>query len=44
MRAKFENMWEFIFQHDIYRRTYKWGSRPTGLDGIVAVLDGYDAS
>ena len=37
-------MWEFICQHDINRRTYKRASRPTGLHGIVALLDGYDAS
>ena len=28
----------------IYRRTYKRVSQPTGLDGIVVDLDGYDAS
>ena len=37
-------MWEFIYQHDINRRTYKRASRPTELDVIVALLDGYDAS
>ena len=37
-------MWEFVCQHDIYRPTYQTASRPTGLDGIVALLDGYDAS
>ena len=44
MRRWFENMREFICPQDIYRRTLKWASRPTGLDGIVALLDGYDAS
>ena len=28
----------------MYRRTYKNASQPTGLDGIVVALDGYDAS
>ena len=37
-------MWEFICQNDIHRRTYKTESRPTGSDGIVALLDCYDAS
>ena len=38
-----ENMWEFICQQNIYRRTYKWASQPAGLEGIVVDLDGYDA-
>ena len=37
-------MWEFICQQNIYRRIYKSASGPTGLDGIVIFLDGYDAS
>ena len=37
-------MWEFICLHEIHRRTYKRESQPTGLDGIVALLDGYDCS
>ena len=36
-------MWEFIGQQNIYRATYKTASRPFGLDGIEALLDGYDA-
>ena len=28
----------------IYRRTYKTASQPTGIDGIVVALDGYDVS
>ena len=28
----------------MYRRTYKTASLATGLDIIVALLDGYDAS
>ena len=44
MRGKFENMWEIICQQNVYTRTYKAASRPTGFDGIVAPLDGYDAS
>ena len=37
-------MWKFLSQHEIYKRTYKTASRPTGLDDIVVVLGGYDAS
>ena len=37
-------MWEFICQQNKYRQTYKTASRPRGLYGIVALLDGYDAS
>ena len=37
-------MWEFICQHDINNRIFKGASRPIGLDGIVALLGGYDAS
>ena len=37
-------MWDIIYQQNIYRSTYKTASRPTGLDGIVVRLDGYDAS
>ena len=37
-------MWELISQQNIYRRTYKKASQPTGLDGMVVVIDGYDAS
>ena len=37
-------MWEFIYQQNMYRRTYKTASRPPGLDGIVVLVDGYDAS
>ena len=37
-------MWDIIYQQNIYRRTYKTASRPTGLDGIVVLLDAYDAS
>ena len=39
-------MWEFICQHNKYRRniTNKTASRPTGLDGFVVLLDGYDAA
>ena len=29
---------------EIYRRPYKTATQPTGLDGIVIVIDGYDAS
>ena len=29
---------------NIYRRKYMTASHPTGLDGIVVVIDGYDAS
>ena len=43
MRVQFEIMWESICQHHIYSRTYNRASRPTELDGIVALLDGYDA-
>ena len=35
-------MWEFLFQQNIYRRTYKPASRPVGLEGVVALIDGYD--
>ena len=44
MRGSFENMWELICQQNIYRRAYKKASRPTGSDGIVVLLDGYDAA
>ena len=37
-------MWKFISQQNIYRRSYKTASRPPGIAGIVARLDGYDAS
>ena len=37
-------MCEFICQHITYRRTNKTASLPTGLDGIVVLLDGYEAS
>ena len=39
-----ENAWEFICQHNEYRWIYKTASRPTGLDGLVVLLDGYEAS
>ena len=42
-RSIFENMWEFICQHDIYSQTLKRASRPTGLVRIVSLLGGYDA-
>ena len=37
-------MWEFICQHNTYRLTHKTASQPTGLDGNVVLLEGYDAS
>ena len=37
-------MWEFICQQNIYTQTFKTASRPGGLEGIVALLDSYDAS
>ena len=37
-------MKEFICEHDIYRLTNETASRPTVLDGIVVLLDCYDAS
>ena len=37
-------MWEFIFQQELHTRTYKRASQHTDLDGIVALLDGYEAS
>ena len=37
-------MSKFISQQIIYRQTYKTASRPPGLNGIVSLLDGYDAS
>ena len=36
-------MWEFVCQQDRYRRTFKTASRTEGLEGIVALLEGYDA-
>ena len=36
-------MWDIIWQDDIYRLTYKAVTRPTGWDGSVGLLDGYDA-
>ena len=33
-----------ILVTDIYSPTYKAASQHTGLDGIVVLLDGYDAS
>ena len=35
---------EIDMSNDIYILTYKRASRPTGWDGIVALLDGYEAS
>ena len=43
MRGRFENMWKFICQRSIYRRTHKWESQPAGLEGIVVDFDGYEA-
>ena len=37
-------MSKFISHQIIYRQTYKTVSRLTGVDGIAALLDGYDAS
>ena len=34
----------FIRQQNIYRRSYETASPPVVLEGIVALLDGYDAS
>ena len=34
----------FMCQQNIYKRTYKPASRPPGIEGIEAPLDGYDAS
>ena len=31
-------------QHNVFRRTYKTASRPTGCNGIVVLLDDYGAS
>ena len=36
-------MWDFICQQYIYRQSNQTESRPTGLDGFVVLLDGYDA-
>ena len=44
MRGKFGNMLEFVRHQSMYRRTYETASRPTGSDGIVVALEGYDAS
>ena len=35
---------EIDMSNDIYILTYKRASRPTGWDGIVALLDGYEVS
>ena len=37
-------MWEFICQQNIYRRTYKIATLPTGLDGVLVRLERFDAS
>ena len=37
-------MWDTIYRQNICRLTYKTASRPTGWDGSVGHLDGYDAS
>ena len=37
-------MWEFTCQQNIYRLTYKDGSRPICWNDSVVHLDGYDAS
>ena len=37
-------MWEFVCQQNIFTRICKAASRPVGLEGIVALLDGHDAS
>ena len=45
MKARLiEIMWEFICHQNLYSLTYKKASRTTALDGIVVLLDGYDAS
>ena len=45
MKERF--MWNNVgsyCQKNKFRRTYKTASRPTGWDGSVGHLDGYDAS
>ena len=37
-------MWDMISQQIIYRQTYKTASQPGDWDGILVLLDGYDAS
>ena len=40
-------VWKYVgtyMSKKIYRRTYKTAFQPTGLDGIVVALDGYEAS
>ena len=37
-------MWEFKCQQNKYGLKYKTDSRPVGVEGIVSLLDGYDAS
>ena len=37
-------MWDNICLQNICRRTYTSASRPTGLDGMVVLIDGYDDS
>ena len=44
VRGLFDNILKFICQQIIYRQTYKTESRPPSSDGIVALLDGFDAS
>ena len=37
-------MWDMISLPNVYKRTYRMAWRPTGRNGIVVLLDGYDAS
>ena len=37
-------MLEFTRQQNIYKQSYKMAYRPPGLDGIVVLDDGNDAS
>ena len=40
-------VWKYVETYmstKLYRRTYNTVSQPTGLDGIVVAIDGYDAS
>ena len=36
-------MRDIVYQRHIFIRTYKTAIRPTGRDGCVRHLDGYDA-
>ena len=37
-------MWDIVCQQNLFRCTYVMAFRPTGRDGSIGHIDGYDAS